>query len=466
MKKFKENFLWGASSSAFQMEGGWNEDGKGESVADHNSFKRSDQQADTKVASDFYHHFAADIQLMKEMGMKAYRFSIAWTRIIPDGDGEVNQNGIDFYNQVIDQLLANDILPLVTLYHFDLPLALAKKYNGWADRRCISAFRRYAQTCFEAFGDRVKNWQINNEQNLMIRVDERMNLYDVAKDQIEKVRAQMDYHMFVAHAYVTNDCHQMVKDSQIGPAVSSTMTYPATDRPMDVWAAKMNDNFKTNYALEMYCFGRYPGYYEEYLRKADIYPHTEATDAAVLAAAKPDFIAVNYYRTLVAAYLPEDETHPFGSRENDVDFNLYGYFKIVPNENLEATEYGAQIDPMGLRLVLNEYYRQFRKPIIITENGLGTADHLSKDGKIHDHYRIDYLRAHINACYEAIQDGVELFGYCPWSVMDLLSSHQGFKKRYGFIYIDRTDFDLKDLERIPKDSFYWYKDVISRGGLE
>lgn len=463
---FSKDFWWGASSSAFQIEGAWNEDGKGPSVADINSFKKSGVQADTKVASDFYHQFAEDIALMRELGLKTYRFSLSWARIIPDGDGEVNQLGLAFYDNVIELLLANDIIPFITLYHFDLPYALVEKYNGWENRACVEAFERYAIICFKYFGDKVKNWQVNNEQNLMIRVNERMNMYDVPEKNWERVRAQMDYHMFVAHALATNACHEIVENGKIGPAVSSTMTYPSSNKPLDVWAAKMNDNFKTNYALEMYCFGGYPGYYNKYLAETGIMPIMEAADAEVLKKAKPDFIALNYYRTLVASYLPVDQTHPLGTKEKDIDFDLYGYFKIEKNPNLEATEYGAQIDPMGLRLVLNEYHDNYRLPLIITENGLGTADVVSEDGKVHDDYRIAYLDSHIRACNEAIADGVKLFGYCPWSVMDLLSSHQGFKKRYGFIFVDRLDHDVKDLKRLKKDSFYWYQKVIERNGLD
>lgn len=353
---FAKDFWWGASSSAFQIEGAWNEDGKGKTVADHNAFQKADVQADTQVASDFYHNYKEDILLMKELGLKTYRFSISWARIIPDGDGVVNQKGIDFYNDVIDFLLENDIIPFVTLYHFDLPFALVEKYNGWESRESVFAFERYAKTCFEAFGDRVIYWQVHNEQNLMIRVDIRMNLYDTPSDQIEKVRAQMDYHMFLAHALATNACHEMLPNAKIGPAVSSTMTYPSSNRPEDVWAARMNDNFKTNYALEMHCFGEYPGYYKGYLEKCNIYPETKPEDAEILKVAKPDFIAVNYYRTLVASYLPVDEAHPFGTKVNDIDFDLYGYFKHEKNPNLVATDYGIQVDPMGLRLVLNDYY--------------------------------------------------------------------------------------------------------------
>lgn len=464
---FPKDFWWGASSSAFQIEGGWNEGNKGKTVADFNSFKRSDVQADSKVASDFYHHWEEDIDLMKEMGLKTYRFSIAWARIIPDGDGDINQEGIDFYNKVIDRLIEYNIIPFITLYHFDLPYALVEKYNGWESRECAKAFEKYSRVCFKKFGDRVKYWQVHNEQNLMIRVDERMNIYEEDPYLKEKMRAQMDYHMFIAHALAVNACHELVDGGKIGPAVSSTVTYPATNRPEDIWAAKMNDCFKTTYALDMHFYGEYPGYYMEYLKKMNIVPETEAGDRELLKSAKIDFIALNYYRTLCVHHLPEDAEHPFGTRKspmNEVDFDQYGYFEHMKNENLKASEYGAQIDPMGLRIVLNDYYNRYHLPMIITENGLGTADVLTEDGKIHDNYRIDYLRMHIDACSKAISDGVELMGYCPWSVIDLLSSHQGFKKRYGFVYINRDDHDLKDLARIKKDSFYWYSNVIKTNG--
>ena len=468
-ERFPEHFLWGASSSAFQIEGGWDEDGKGMSVADYNSFKHSDKQADSKVASDFYHHWREDIALMKELGMKAYRFSLAWTRIIPDGDGEVNQHGIDFYNQVIDELISNGIQPLVTLYHFDLPYALVEKYNGWESRECAFAFERYARICFQAFGDRVKVWQVHNEQNLMIRVNNRMNIYVEDDYQADKMRAQMDYHMFLAHALAVNACHELVKDGKVGPAVSSTCTYPLTNQPMDVWAARMNDNFKTNYCLEMHMNGEYPGYYMRYLKERNIVPQMPKEDQEILKKAKIDYIALNYYRTLCASYLPADEKHPIGSRVfrgNEVDFDQYGYCRDEKNENLKASEYGAQIDPMGLRLVLNDYYRRYHLPMIVTENGLGTADVLTEDGHVHDDYRIAYIDAHIDAISDAIEDGVEMMGYCPWSFMDLLSSHQGFKKRYGFVYVNREDHDLKDLRRIKKDSFMWYQKVIKDNGAK
>ena len=466
-KAFPKGFWWGASSSAFQIEGGWDEGGKGMSVADFNSFKRSDKQADSKVASDFYHHWEEDIDLMHELGLHEYRFSIAWTRIIPDGDGAVNQEGIDFYNKVIDRLLSYNIIPFITLYHFDLPYALVEKYNGWEARDCAYAFERYARVCFENFGDRVKYWQVHNEQNLMVRVDERMNLNEPDPVKKEKIRAQMDYHMFLAHALTVNACHEMVEGGKIGCAVSSTVTYPMTNKPEDVWSARMNNQFKTDYCLDMHVYGEYPGYYMAYLKEQDLVPVMEENDSAILKSAKMDFIALNYYRTLTTRYLPADETHPKGLRQegmNEVDYDMYGYWMIEKNINLVASEYGAQIDPVGLRIVLNEYWNRYRLPLIITENGLGTPDVLTEDEKVHDDYRIDYMREHIKAIAGAIEDGVEMMGYSPWSIVDLLSSHQGFRKRYGLIYINREDMDLKDLRRIKKDSFYWYKEVIASNG--
>ncbi|MCC0669700.1 glycoside hydrolase family 1 protein [Clostridioides sp. ZZV14-6009] len=462
---FPKNFLWGASSSAFQVEGAWDKDNKGKTVADYNSFKKSHLQADTKVASDFYHNYEEDIELMKELGMKTYRFSISWARIIPDGEGEINQKGLDFYNKVIDKLIECDIEPFVTLYHFDLPFTLVEKYNGWESRETVYAFERFAKVCFEHFGDRVKYWQPHNEQNLIVRVEERINIYNETDPwKIDKMRAQMDYNLCLAHALAVNACHEMIEGSKIGAAVSSSVTYPLTSKPEDVYAARMNDNFKVYYMLDMHYYGEYPGYYMNYLEKRNIVPHMEDEDKEVLKKAKMDFIAVNYYRTNCAEALPEDSQHPFGLREGTVDFSMYGLFKMSLNPNLKASEYGASIDSSGLRVALNEYWQRYHLPVIITENGLGAKDVL-EDGKIHDDYRIDYLNSHINACKLAIEDGVEMMGYCLWSFTDLLSSSQGFNKRYGLVYINRTDHETLDLKRIKKDSFYWYKEVIESNGI-
>ncbi|MBM7541638.1 glycoside hydrolase family 1 protein [Amphibacillus cookii] len=463
---FSNDFYWGAGSSAFQVEGGWDADGKGLTVADVNAFKKSEYQADTKVASDFYHKFEADINLMADLGLKMYRFSISWARIFPDGEGKINQKGIDYYNKIIDLLIERDIEPFITLYHFDLPYHLVEKYNGWESKETVAAFAEYAKTCYENFGDRVKKWQIHNEQNLMIRVNERMNIYE-DKGNVEQLRIRMDHNMFLAYAKASDLCHELVDNGQVGPSISSTVTYPATNKPQDVMSAIWNNRLKTDYCIHTHVFGAYPDYYINYLDDVGLNLEITDEDYDVMKKAKVDFIAVNYYRTITTKYLEPTDKNLKGTKIkgfNEVDYNMYGYWEIIKNENLEETEYGAQIDPVGLRIALNDYYSKYHKPLIITENGLGTADELTKENKIHDGYRIDYIQSHIRAISEAINDGVDVFGYCVWSFTDILSSHQGFKKRYGLVYINRTDFELKDLKRIPKDSYYWYKKVIETKG--
>lgn len=463
---FSKDFYWGASSSAFQIEGGWDEDGKGLTIADYNSFKRSHLQADTKVASDFYHHYKEDIAMMKELGLKMYRFSISWARIMPNGDGKVNQKGIDFYNDVIDELVKNNIEPFVTLYHFDLPFALVEKYNGWASKKTVAAFVEYSKVCFEHFGDRVKKWQICNEQNLMIRVNERINIYNLQGEDAEKLRVIMDHHMFLAYAKSSKLCKELVQDGLVGPSISATVTYPLTNKPEDVMSAIWNNRLKTDYCIDTHVNGEYPKYYIKYLHESGRYPDFSEDDLEVLKLSAVDFISVNYYRTLTSRFLASDDSNPLGKKVegmNIVDYNMYGYWEIVKNDNLMETEYGAQIDPTGLRIALNNYWNTYKKPLIITENGLGTADVL-EEGQVHDGYRIEYIKAHLLAIHAAVNDGVDVFGYNCWSIMDLLSSHQGFKKRYGLIFIDRTDFDVKDLKRIPKDSYYWYQQVIASNG--
>ena len=294
-----------------------------------------------------------------------------------------------------------------------------------------------------------------------------MNIYETDDWKADKMRAQMDYHMFLAHALATKACHELVPDGKIAPAVSSTCTYPLTNKPEDVWSAKMNDAMKTVYCLDMHYYGQYPGYYMRYLEERNIAPEMLPEDKEILSHGRPDYLAVNYYRTLCTSYLPETEDHPKGSRVfrgNEVDFDQYGYCRDEVNKNLTRSEYGATIDSNGLRIVLNDYYARYHLPIIITENGLGVPDELTPDGRVHDDYRIDYLRKHIEACRLAMEDGVEMLGYSPWSFMDLLSSHQGFRKRYGFVYVNREDHDEKDLRRIKKDSYYWYQKVIQTNG--
>ncbi len=459
LKAFPDDFLWGASTSAYQAEGAYNEDGKGLSVQDLHHPK---DIADFKIASDHYHHFKEDVQMMAELGLKAYRFSIAWTRIIPDGDGEINKAGIDFYNALIDELCAYHIEPVVTMYHFDLPLALHEK-GGWANRHTIDAFVRYARILFENFGDRVKYWLTINEQNVMINHPNAMN---PGRLPSKKELYQQCHNMFVASAKATLLCHEMIENGKIGPAPNITAIYPETCKPEDIIAADNWESIRCWLYLDMAVYGRYNNLVWSYLEDHMLTPEIEEGDMDLLAQAKPDYLGINYYATATVAG-PKNDGTDCQARNGDQQIIIgeEGVYRAASNQYLETTEYGWMIDSIGLRVTLRRIYDRYHMPILITENGIGAKDELAKDGKIHDHYRIDYLQRHFHQAQLAITDGVDLIGYCPWSFMDLVSTHQGYGKRYGFVFIDRDEKNIKQLKRIKKDSFYWYRDIIQNNGL-
>lgn len=459
LKAFPDDFLWGASTSAYQAEGAYNEDGKGLSVQDLHHPK---DIADFKIASDHYHHFKEDVQMMAELGLKAYRFSIAWTRIIPDGDGEINKAGIDFYNALIDELCAYHIEPVVTMYHFDLPLALHEK-GGWANRHTIDAFVRYARILFENFGDRVKYWLTINEQNVMINHPNAMN---PGRLPSKKELYQQCHNMFVASAKATLLCHEMIENGKIGPAPNITAIYPETCKPEDIIAADNWESIRCWLYLDMAVYGRYNNLVWSYLEDHMLTPEIEEGDMDLLAQAKPDYLGINYYATATVAG-PKNDGTDCQARNGDQQIIIgeEGVYRAANNQYLETTEYGWMIDSIGLRVTLRRIYDRYHMPILITENGIGAKDELAKDGKIHDHYRIDYLQRHFHQAQLAITDGVDLIGYCPWSFMDLVSTHQGYGKRYGFVFIDRDEKNIKQLKRIKKDSFYWYRDIIQNNGL-
>lgn len=455
---FSKNFLWGASTSAYQTEGAWNEDGKGPSVID----TRTEFPAGTcdyTVAIDAYHHVAEDVALLKELGLKTYRFSIAWTRIVPDGDGAENPLGIAHYHELIDALLAAGIEPLVTLYHFDLPAALQEK-GGWSNRDTIAAFERYARICFREYGSKVTFWQTINEQNMMILHGQAIG---VGKTLSKKETYQQNHHLFLAGARAMNALHEMCPEGKIGPAPNIAAIYPESCNPADVATADRFEAIRNWLYLDLAVYGKYNGIAWRYLEEADATPTIEPGDMEILAAAKPDFLAINYYNTQTVCAPTGDDVQAIGDQQIARGEN--GVYKAVPNPHQQQTAFGWGIDPIGMRTTLRRIYGRYGLPIIITENGLGEYDTVTEDGKVHDQYRIDYLSAHISQLAEAIADGVEVFGYCPWSAIDVVSTHQGIKKRYGFIYVDRTDDDLKTMARIRKDSFFWYQEVISCGGL-
>lgn len=362
-KSFPSDFLWGASTSAYQVEGAYLEDGKSPSIID--MYEHPKDTADFKIASDHYHRYKEDIKLFAEMGMKAYRFSIAWTRIIPDGTGSINEPGVAYYRDMIAECRKYGIEPIVTMYHFDLPYCLEEK-GGWNNRDTIDAFVNYAETLFELYGKEVRYWLTINEQNTMILHPGAIGLPKGGKLPTKKELYQQNHHMMLAQARVMKLFHTMVPDGKIGPALNLTAMYPATCKP---------------------------------------------------------------------------EENPY----------------------VEKTKYGWVIDPVGFRYTLRKVYERYHLPILVTENGIGAPDIL-EDGKIHDDYRIDFLEKHLEQMKLAITDGVEMLGYCPWSAIDVVSTHQGYQKRYGFIYVDRDEFDLKEMKRYPKDSYYWYQKVIAENG--
>ncbi|GMS49638.1 glycoside hydrolase family 1 protein [Enterococcus gallinarum] len=448
----KKDFYWGASTSAFQVEGGFGEGGKGIATTDVRHVPEG--IADSKVASDQYHHLLEDVELMDELGINLYRFSFNWTRIMGDGY-QVNQEGIEFYNQLIDACLEKGITPFPTLYHFEMPQAFVEDFGGWRSRKCIDLFVKYAEVCFENFGDRVKLWGTINEQLIATAASDLNGNHESDPNKKMKQMYQMSYHMSLAEKKAIARFREIVKNGKIGPVCSMQVVYPETPAPADILASKNAEDFLQNCFLDMSVLGRYPKSYQHYLTKKGWFPETKPDDDEILRQNKPDLIGINYYAsTCIRSLKPKEDTSklpPFYRNE---------LFTLGTNTYLEKTkwmEFG--IDPEGLYIGMRDVYERYGLPMIVTENGLAYSDVL-EDGKIHDDYRIDYLENHIAQCERFIEEGYPLLGYSPWSLLDLVSSHQGFKKRYGLIYVDRTDTDLKECSRIPKDSFYWYKKRI------
>ncbi|MGJ7910151.1 glycoside hydrolase family 1 protein [Neobacillus sp. LXY-1] len=455
---FKKDFLWGASTSAYQVEGAYNLDGKGLSIQDVKDIP--DGISDFKVCSDHYHKFKEDIKLFSELGLKGYRFSIAWTRIFPNGEGEINEKGILFYHNLIDELVKHHITPIVTIYHFDLPYELEKK-GGWSNRSTIDAFLNYCKVLFERFGDRVKHWVTINEQNMMILHSGAIG----TSVNSQKELYQQNHHLFLAAARATNLCHQLIPDAKIGPAPNISYIYPKTCNPNDIIAAQTCNAIRNWLYLDMAVHGRYNNIAWDFMKKKKIEPAILVGDMEIISSAKPDYIAFNYYSSItVKAYGENIILDDTGDQQ--IEVGEEGFFMGDDNEYLELSDFGWEIDPLGFRVTLREVSDRYHLPIIITENGIGAYDKVNLDGSIEDDYRIDYLSRHIEQLKLAVSDGVDVIGYCPWSAIDLISTHQGFKKRYGFIYVNREDNQLKDLKRIKKKSFYWYQKVISSNGKE
>ncbi|WAT02405.1 glycoside hydrolase family 1 protein [Rouxiella chamberiensis] len=462
---FPSGFLWGASTSAYQVEGAWNEEGKGPSVIDKAVFNA--ELSDFKVTSDHYHHLEQDVALFAELGLKTYRFSLSWARLFPQGTGELNLAGAAFYDRLITLLVQYHIEPLVTLYHFDLPWALQEK-GGWSDPATIDAFERYARMAFERYGDRVKYWLTINEQNMMILKGEVIGTLPPGTPDPQKALYQQNHHMMLAQARAMIACHQMLPTAKIGPAPNISCVYPASARPEDVLAANNFSAIRNWLYLDLACYGTYNAVAWSFMREKGYLPTVTEQEMALLRAGKPDFIAFNYYASATVGAEQSAHAREQGEPTRAVDQQLAGIdtrvYAGMNNPFLKRNQFNWYIDPVGFRITAREIYERYRLPLIVTENGLGAFDTLEAGNKVYDDYRIAYLRQHLEQLQLAISDGVEVFGYCPWSAIDLVSTHQGIGKRYGFIYVNRDEKDLKDLARYKKKSFAWYQQVIASGG--
>lgn len=451
---FPEGFLWGGATAANQIEGAYAEDGKGLSVQDvlPGGVVKPPSAGPTPdnlklEAIDFYHRYQEDIALFAEMGFKVFRLSIAWSRIFPRGDeAEPNAAGLAFYDRVIDELLAHNIVPLVTLSHYELPLHLAQEYGGWTNRKLIGFYENFAWTVFEHFRGRVQYWLTFNEINSILHFPILAGIMNTTDKQD---LYQAIHHELVASARVTKIAHEVDATNKIGCMILAMPRYPLTPNPDDVWAAldAAHDDFTFG---DVHCRGTYPGYFLRKLREAGIELDITEQDRIDLRNTV-DFVSFSYYMSVCES--ATDTTRGPG--------NLIGG---VPNPTLAASQWGWQIDPVGLRIILNEYWDRWQKPLFIVENGLGARDELV-DGTVADDYRIAYMNDHLVQVGEALSDGVEVLGYTAWGCIDLVSmSTAEMSKRYGFIYVDRNDDGSGTLQRYRKKSFYWYKDVITSNG--
>lgn len=478
-KPFPNHFLWGGAIAANQTEGAFNQNGKGLSVDDVIPYIKPDQHGKMKMSNpdlktikeakagtsgnvypkrwgiDFYHHYEEDIQLFAEMGFKALRISIAWSRIFPMGDElSPNEKGLLFYDRLFDALLAQGIEPVVTLSHYEIPLGLAEKYNGWADRRVIDCFVRYAKTVFKRYNTKVKYWITFNEINGILMgpfiaggiITDRLK-----EDQLIQTIYQAAHHQFVAGALAVKACHTLCPDAKIGCMIAGVSVYPRSCKPEDVLAA-MNEERRTLFFTDVQVRGYYPAYVRRFFTEHNMQIETQREDATILKEGRADFVAFSYYMSSVA-------------EANKGELPVGRLFSEVKNPYLKSSDWGWSIDPQGLRYLLNILYDRYQKPLFIVENGLGAADKIEPDGSICDDYRIDYLRAHIEQMKEAIEDGVNLIGYTTWGPIDLISATTSeMSKRYGFIYVDQDNEGHGTLERKRKKSFYWYRNVIASNG--
>ena len=465
MNNFPNDFLWGAATAAYQVEGGYRQDGKGLSNWDIFSHKEGTTFEGTNgdVAADHYNRYKEDVALMAELGMTSYRFSISWARIYPRGLGKPNEKGIKFYSDLIDELLANGIEPLVTLYHWDTPQAL-EDIGGWESREVMDAFVKYATTCFHAYGDRVTKWATFNEAIVFISSGYLTGCFPPeVKDPARAI--QVCHNVNVCHAKAVLALKSLYPSHEVGFVNVLQPHYPASNKQEDITARNFAESVWMNWFYDPILLGEYPQDLIDLARGHFNAPQFDEGDAEVLKLAAPlnDFIGVNFYRRELCAHNPnktQTSRNHSGVKGSQGEFGFKDLFKFVRNPEGKYTDWDWEIYPDALTKSLCDVKERYGDiDIYITENGIGGVDTVTPTA-IDDDYRIEYLQDHLIATKKAIDLGVKVRGYYPWSFIDLLSWLNGYKKQYGFVYIDHNN----DLERRKKKSFYWYQDVILSNG--
>jgi 6-phospho-beta-glucosidase len=470
----REDFLWGGAVAAHQLEGGWQEGGKGISIAD--VMTAGDAKTARRItegvlegenypnheAIDFYHHYKEDIALMAEMGFKCFRTSIAWTRIYPNADDEKpSEEGLKFYDEMFDCCHSYGIEPVITLSHFEMPFNLYKKYGGFSNRAAIDMFVKYATTCFEHYKGKVTYWMTFNEINNQTDwASDHHSMQDSGYrvsnfENMEKAMYQAALYELVASARAVKIGHEIDPNNKIGCMIAFCPIYPFSCDPRDIMEATSAMQ-KRYWFGDVHARGFVPEYIEAYWKRQG-FGEMDITeqDRKDLKEGTVDYIGFSYYMSFAVKWKEGNDGYTYTESKD-----------LVGNPYVEKTDWGWAIDPEGLRYALNWMYDRYHLPMFIVENGMGAYDKVEEDGSIHDPYRVEYLRKHIKAMKDAVdQDGVDLMGYTPWGCIDLVSASTGeMEKRYGFIYVDKDNAGNGTLNRSKKDSFYWFKNVIETNG--
>lgn len=469
---FRKDFLWGGATAANQAEGGYNEGGRGLANVDvipHGEDRMAVMKGHMKMfdfddehfypakeAVDHYHRYKEDIALFAEMGFKTYRLSIAWSRIFPKGDeAEPNEEGLQFYENLFKECRKYDIEPLVTITHFDIPMHLVEKYGGWRNRKVVGFYENLCNVIFNRYKGLVKYWLTFNEINMILHLPFMgAGLYFEEGENEEQVKYQAAHHELVASALATKIAHEVDPENQVGSMLAAGKYYPYSSKPEDVLAAQQSDH-GNYFFIDVQSRGKYPAYALKKLEREVIEIQMEDGDLELLKKYTVDFVSFSYYSSRVVSTDPEIAEKTAGN-----------VLPSIKNPYLKVSEWGWQIDPIGLRTTMNDIYDRYQKPLFIVENGLGAVDNPDENGYVEDDYRIEYLAAHIQAMKDAVElDGVDLLGYTTWGCIDFVSASTGeMKKRYGFIYVDRDNEGNGTLNRTKKKSFDWYKKVIASNG--